>query len=348
MQEQETINPFMMWQGSFIPNWLMRRPEVAPSAKLVYGRLCQYAGRDGIAYPALDTLAAEVGVTRRHVCRIINDLETLGLIQRKQQTRDNGASSTNIFSFIKHVWLSGGGVTPMSPRGVTSMSPGGVTSMSPKEVHVLRESKERNINQQPHSRSRTEGHPETDVAGGDGFVDLTQTQNQTLATPEPNPQHPIPVPGHKPAQISTEAYETVSAINGRIGTTGIPQTRHLHQLSLLVAEIGPARVVQIVEEAIDDIQAARNSWPYILGILKNNKTPKPISNKCPECKTAGLLNKTNLKNYKTAANCAARWVGVAHFECPKCKHRQARGETPIANTKPDRAHHEQIRRAVFA
>ena len=321
-----------MWQGSFVPNWLMRRPEVAPSAKLVYGRLCQYAGRDGIAYPALDTLAAEVGVTRRHVCRIINDLETLGLIQRKQQTRDNGASSTNIFSFIKHVWLSGGGVTPMSP----------------KEVHVLRESKERNINQQPHSRSRTEVHPETDVAEGGGFDTVPQTQDQTPRTPTHNPQHPQPVPGHKPAQISTETYETVAQVNGRIGTTGIPQTRHLHQLSLLVAEIGPARVVQIVEEAIDDIQAARNSWPYILGILKNNKTPKPISNKCPECKTAGLLNKTNLKNYKTAANCAARWVGVAHFECPKCKHRQARGETPIANTKPDRAHHEQIRRAVFA
>jgi len=195
----------------------------------------------------------------------------------------------------------------------------------------------------------TEGHSKPDVAEGGGFVRFPQTQNQTpQTTPQPDPQHAMPVPDHTPAQISAETYETVAAISGRIGTTGIPQTKYLRQLNALVDEIGPSRAVQVVDESIDDIHGANNAWAYIVAIIKNNKTPKPKANKCAECGTKGIFNKTNLRNYKTSASCAPRWVGVPHYECPKCKHREAKGETPIVNTSPDHAHHEQIKRAVFA
>ena len=45
MAERQYINPYKLFQGGFIPNWLMERKseEINPNAKLVYSRLLQYA-----------------------------------------------------------------------------------------------------------------------------------------------------------------------------------------------------------------------------------------------------------------------------------------------------------------
>jgi hypothetical protein len=136
-----TINPFQMWQGSFVPNWLMRRPDINATAKLIYGRLCQYAGRDGLAYPSIDTLAVEVGIKRRQMCNVLKTLEDVQLIRRQIQTRDNGGNTTNVYEFLDHKWIHDG-VQPIAPGGVQFNTPGGVQSIAPKENHKsLRESK---------------------------------------------------------------------------------------------------------------------------------------------------------------------------------------------------------------
>src|SRR5688572_3926181 len=58
------FNPYRMWVGSFIPNWLMRQ-KISPGAKLAYARLAQYAGKDGQCYPSQKDLADELGVGER-------------------------------------------------------------------------------------------------------------------------------------------------------------------------------------------------------------------------------------------------------------------------------------------
>jgi hypothetical protein len=50
------FNPYRMWVGSFMPNWLSEQ-RISPGAKLTYGRLGQYAGRNGERHPGQKELA---------------------------------------------------------------------------------------------------------------------------------------------------------------------------------------------------------------------------------------------------------------------------------------------------
>lgn len=71
----ERFNPYRFFVGIFIPNALVRYKGLSPSAKLVYGRLSQYAGKDGKCFPSEDVLADEVGLSKRQVYRLISELE---------------------------------------------------------------------------------------------------------------------------------------------------------------------------------------------------------------------------------------------------------------------------------
>ena len=59
-EEVELINPCKKFIFAPVPNWLMRREGVSAGAKLLYGRLCQYAGNNGECYPSIKTLAKEL------------------------------------------------------------------------------------------------------------------------------------------------------------------------------------------------------------------------------------------------------------------------------------------------
>jgi len=147
MSKPETINPFMLWQGSFIPNWIMQRPELPASAKIIYGRLCQFAGRDGVAYPSTQTLADETGISRRQVVTLLNKLEKLGLIRRCKRATGDGSQTSTLYEFLKHEWASTPRentshppVNSTSHPPVNSTSHPPVNSTSHEEVQVLRES----------------------------------------------------------------------------------------------------------------------------------------------------------------------------------------------------------------
>src|ERR1022692_3304478 len=78
----QPFNPFGLFTGIFIPNALVRSTIISPGAKLVYGRLARYAGQDGRCYPAVETLASEVGLGERQVKRYLAELEREHLIRR--------------------------------------------------------------------------------------------------------------------------------------------------------------------------------------------------------------------------------------------------------------------------
>jgi hypothetical protein len=121
MQVGQPFNPFKLFTGIFIPEGLVRAKAISPGAKLAYGRLARYAGQKGQCYPAVDTLAAEIGVGSRQTQRYIGELEREKLIRRVSRfsERDN-AQSSNFFEFLWHPLLEG--VSDRSGEGVTDVS----------------------------------------------------------------------------------------------------------------------------------------------------------------------------------------------------------------------------------
>jgi len=116
------INPYKLFVGSFVPNWLMCRKEISLGAKLVYARLSQYAGRDGRAFPKQETLSEQLGLSQRQTKRYVSELVKHSLINSEKQ----GLGKPSIYTFNHHEWMC---VTrhnlgdTYDPKKVTDMSP---------------------------------------------------------------------------------------------------------------------------------------------------------------------------------------------------------------------------------
>jgi hypothetical protein len=74
MEVGKRFSPYMMFIGSFIPNALMEYTEISSSAKLLWARLAQNAGRGGVCYPAQSTLAKELGISSRWIQKCLGQL----------------------------------------------------------------------------------------------------------------------------------------------------------------------------------------------------------------------------------------------------------------------------------
>jgi hypothetical protein len=98
---QKLINPHALFVGAFIPNWLLRRPEVSHGAKLCYARLCQYAGKNGECWPHQSTLANELSCSLRNVGYLLKELVDHGLILVKRRGKDLPA----IYTFLWSEWM---------------------------------------------------------------------------------------------------------------------------------------------------------------------------------------------------------------------------------------------------
>jgi len=91
LREGDVFVPYQVFAGkesrrhprSFILNTVMRRTDLSPTAKLLWGRLSQFAGRNGQCYPTQYRLAEELGCVPRTILRALKELEDAGLIRRK-------------------------------------------------------------------------------------------------------------------------------------------------------------------------------------------------------------------------------------------------------------------------
>lgn len=95
------INPYNLFIGSFIPNWLDERTEVSSNAKRVYAKLCQHAGRNGRCYPKQETIGRELGLSRKTVSTATSELIEHCLISRNKQ----GLGMPNTYTFYEHPWM---------------------------------------------------------------------------------------------------------------------------------------------------------------------------------------------------------------------------------------------------
>mgnify|MGYP001182385519 CR=1 FL=1 len=99
------INPYRLWTGAFLPNWLLSKPELTPNEKILYARLCQYAGRHGYAYPSVARLADDLAVSERTIFASIRKLREAGLIEVVDRKAEGRSS---LYYFLEHEWMHSG------------------------------------------------------------------------------------------------------------------------------------------------------------------------------------------------------------------------------------------------
>ncbi len=99
----QDFNPYRMFTGIFIPAALAAWPGISPGAKLVYGRLCRYAGSNGEAWPKQKVLARQVGLTLSGLRKCLEALERVKLIRvTTPKGQDKVQHRTNRYRFLWH------------------------------------------------------------------------------------------------------------------------------------------------------------------------------------------------------------------------------------------------------
>lgn len=98
MKHGEEFNPYKQFYGLFIPNSIAMQPELLDSHKLLLGRLMQFAGQNGKAYPTVKRLSKELAWDKRKVQRNIKNLKDLGLLNVNRLDPNNSVSP-NVYTF---------------------------------------------------------------------------------------------------------------------------------------------------------------------------------------------------------------------------------------------------------
>ena len=178
MQVGQSYIPYKLFHGAFVPNWLLSRAEVSDSAKLVFARLCQYAGEQGKAFPLQDTLAKELGKSRRSVRRCVAELVTNRLIRSVR----TGRKSSNLYEFVWHEWAE---VTIRDDK----------TDVSSEQRHLPRGDKNG-----PSEGTKMAHHERPKVAGSKRIIEENQGSVQ-----EPN-KYSIPSLGDVLKECDQKSY----------------------------------------------------------------------------------------------------------------------------------------------
>ena len=112
MKYGEQFNPFGYFTGLFIPNCIAQS-DLSDSAKLLLGRLFQYAGRDGKAFPGRKELKTELNWKIRKLDRYIKELKDRKLIKTYQKTEH----SPSTYIFLYHEIYDSRGTVTNDSRG---------------------------------------------------------------------------------------------------------------------------------------------------------------------------------------------------------------------------------------
>ena len=73
---------------------------VSSKGKLVYFYLEDRKDADNVAWPALNTMARELSMSRSSVRRAIQELEKIGLVRKEAHYRLNGSATSNRYHVI--------------------------------------------------------------------------------------------------------------------------------------------------------------------------------------------------------------------------------------------------------
>ena len=101
MEIGERFNPYQMFHGCYVPEWIAQRRELSQGSKLLYGRLIRFAGKNGKCNPRSDILSNELGVSRRQVVDYLKELKEHHLIEAERK----GRGRSNNYFFLFHKWI---------------------------------------------------------------------------------------------------------------------------------------------------------------------------------------------------------------------------------------------------
>jgi DNA-binding Lrp family transcriptional regulator len=82
MKIGEIYNPWELFYGAQIPNVILKNKNLTSTAKLVFGRLAQFAGQNGKCFPSQETLAEEIGSSESSIQSAIKNLVDEGYIKK--------------------------------------------------------------------------------------------------------------------------------------------------------------------------------------------------------------------------------------------------------------------------
>lgn len=88
----ERFNPYGRFYNAWVPTQLLQSVEISDGAKLAYGLLRKFAGKDGACFPLQSTLARQLGCKTRTAHKYINELKRAGLISVKRRGRGRSLS----------------------------------------------------------------------------------------------------------------------------------------------------------------------------------------------------------------------------------------------------------------
>ncbi len=124
--------------------------------KLCYGRLCQYAGKDGKCYPSQTKLAGDLGISTRQVRNYIQELKEYNLIFVSRANKNH----SNFYRFLKHKWMG------KSAPSLTNQKAGGSKGVEvPPERSFLSERKNTS-SKENHIRDKHNKGEEVDTREG--------------------------------------------------------------------------------------------------------------------------------------------------------------------------------------
>jgi hypothetical protein len=180
----EPFNPYGLFNGIFIPEAICKYRGISLGAKMAYGRLCRYAGRDGSVYPAIPTLASELGIGKTQARTYIQELERKHFIAVDRENRHfgpNGSGGSNRYIFLWHVAFDGeeGKLRKTPPIRKT----GGVPLRKTGPLPVRKTGAEENHHQESQKK---ESQLRKNLASAPTTFASGEPQN-------PNPPKPLPV-----------------------------------------------------------------------------------------------------------------------------------------------------------
>lgn len=76
------------------------RSELNHRARSVYMYLKDRADAEGRCWPAINTIASELQLSRSTVKRALNDLCRAGLLAKEKRWRENGSYSSNLYTLL--------------------------------------------------------------------------------------------------------------------------------------------------------------------------------------------------------------------------------------------------------
>lgn len=76
-----------------VPNVILREPNLSTGAKLIYACLLSYAWQKESCFPGQETLAEDLGISKRSVVTCLQELEKFGYVEKKRR----GLGKTNVY-----------------------------------------------------------------------------------------------------------------------------------------------------------------------------------------------------------------------------------------------------------